>query len=545
MVALTILGGCRANPLPSQSMPSDEPATTLMSGLGNLHHPIGTSNTDAQQFFDQGLKLVYAFNFAEAIKSFQRASQLDPNAPMPYWGLALASGPNYTDYHASATSEKAAFNAIHKAWELASTGPATDRDYVAALLSLFIDDPHPDVIELDSLSRNYANAMRELALKYPDDPDASTLFAESLMDLHPHKLWNVDGKPGQDTSEILSTLRSVLLRWPDHIGANHLLIHVVEASPNPLQGLASATRLQTLAAGAGHLVHMPAHIYFRIGDYTAAMQSTRDAAATDEAYLENGGNSNTSYRIAYADHNLRLFVAAASMAGNFRDAYDVANHLHQSAATYAANFPIGEDYMAVRILLLVRFNRWTDVLSSPQPSPKFMRLTFYWHYARGCAFAAQRQAEQAKVESAAMENTYEIMETRASHALSAEIVNENTIALESLEARVASARGDETEAIAHYRLAVAAEDILNYHEPPLWYYPVRESLGAALFRDRQMKEAEKVFRRDLLINPNNPRSLYGLWKVLESVHNANAAVIGSQFKRAWKASTSALTFQDF
>jgi tetratricopeptide (TPR) repeat protein len=365
------------------------------------------------------------------------------------------------------------------------------------------------------------------------------------MDLHSHKLWTVDGNPGENTSEILSTLRSVLLRWPDHIGANHLLIHVVEASPNPSQGLASARRLQTLAAGAGHLVHMPAHIYFRIGDYTSAMRSTRDAAATDDAYLESGGNSNAPYRIAYADHNLRLFVAAASMAGDFQDAYDVANHLHQSAATYAANFPVGEDYLAVRILLLVRFDRWSDVLSSPQPSSKFTKLTFYWHYARGCAFAALRQAEQARVESAAMEDTYDIMETRASHALPAEMVNENTIAVESLEARVASARGDEAETIAHYRLAVAAEDFLNYHEPPLWYYPVRESLGAALFRDRQMKEAEKVFRKDLLINPNNPRSLYGLWKVLESVHNANAGVIGGEFKRAWKGRTSELTFPNF
>src|SRR5215831_7549448 len=254
----------------------------LMPGLGQHHHTISTKNTEAQSFFDQGLTLVFAFNHEEAARAFRRASELDPQASMAFWGIALALGPciNLTDI--DPPHEKAAYEAVQKALSLAPGSTQKERDYIKALATRYSNGPKVDLRKLDA---EYANAMRELSMHYPDDLDVATLFAESLMDLHPWKLWSLDGRPTEGTEEIVAVLGSVLRRDPNHLGANHYYIHATEASPHPEWALASARRLETLAPGAGHLVHMPAHSYMRTGDYSAASHSNAAAAEVDRVYL--------------------------------------------------------------------------------------------------------------------------------------------------------------------------------------------------------------------------------------------------------------------
>ena len=253
----------------------------LMTGLGDVHHPVSTSNQKAQQFFDQGLKLVYAFNHDEARRSFQYAAELDPKLAMAWWGVALTLGPNY-NLPVDPEREKAAFDAIQRALALQDNTSEPERGYINALAARYSTDPH---VDLHALDLAYKDTMAKLLARYPDDLDAATLYAESMMNLNPWKLWTPDGRPAEGTEEIVATLESVLKRDPNHLGANHYYIHAVEASPNPERGLASAARLATLAPAAGHLVHMPAHIYARVGDHAASAHCNQLAVAADKKFL--------------------------------------------------------------------------------------------------------------------------------------------------------------------------------------------------------------------------------------------------------------------
>ncbi len=295
----------------------------LVHGMGRPHHSISTKSPDAQRFFDQGLTLVFGFNHEEAARSFRRAAELDPQAAMPYWGVALAFGP-CINLDVDPAHEKAAYEAVQKAISLSPRATESERAYIQALATRYSADPGVSLRKLDA---DYAHAMRELSRRYPDDLDPATLYAESLMDLHPWKLWNLDGRPAEGTEEIVAVLESVLRRDPNHIGANHYYIHAVEASPHPEWALASARRLETLAPGAGHLVHMPAHTYFRVGDYTASARSNAIAAETDRIYLRDSGTPGSMYDIIYYAHNLQYLAAADCMAGRFADARQAAEEV--------------------------------------------------------------------------------------------------------------------------------------------------------------------------------------------------------------------------
>jgi len=517
----------------------------ILQGMGNWHHPITTKSAEAQAFFDQGLTLVYAFNFDEAVRSFKRASQLDPAAAMPYWGLALALGPSYNGgTFVNPGNEKAGYEALQEAKKLAAVGPENERAYINALSKLFSGD---DAADSAKLAHDYIPAARELRSKYPDDPDAATLYGAVLMDLHSRKLWASDGVPSEDAIEIMAVFEDVLRRWPDHPGANHLYIHTMEASPFAERALPSARRLETLVPAAGHLVHMPAHIYMRTGEYAAAVKSNADAIAADCAYFRDLGTANLGYQFAYAEHNYSFLTAAAEMSGEYEPADKAAKELAADAAPLIENLPYVEAYMVNQVLVPVRFARWDDVLAITAPDAKLKGLTFFWHYARGCAFAAKKQTQQAEAERDALEQTYkELPAGKAFGMMPNDWSAMHDMASGALSARIVLAREDYAAAIEKWRAAIAVEDHMVYHEPPDWYYPMRESLGAALLRDGQGAEAEKVFRDDLSRNPRSPRSLFGLWKALEAEQKpADADWARRSFEAAWRGAANQLRIEDF
>ncbi|MEP6933785.1 MAG: hypothetical protein ABI988_07600, partial [Nitrospirota bacterium] len=461
---------------------------------------------------------------------------------MAFWGLALAWGP-CINLDVDPPHEQAAYEAIQKALSLAPAATEKERAYIQALAKRYSSDPKADLRKLDV---EYANAMRELSQHYPDDLDAATLYAESLMDLHPWKLWSLDGQPAEGTKEIVAVLESVLRREPDHIGANHYYIHTVEASPHPEWSLASAHRLETLAPSAGHLVHMPAHIYMRLGDYSGAARSNAVAANVDRIYLRESGTTGSAYDMMYYCHNLHFLAAANSMAGDFTDAKRAADELAAHAGPMVHDMPMAEVYVPTPIFVLVRFHRWDDVLKVPQPDPALAMTTALWHFARGSAFAAKGQIEMAEAERRILETTRK--ETPADLEFSTYSNKAQAflgLAASILDARIATARADFGQAITHWNKAVEIEDGLYYGEPPEWFYPVRESLGAALLRNGQAERAETVFRADLEQYPRNPRSLFGLLKSLEAQNkNSGAEQVQKEFEAAWKNADRPLELAD-
>jgi tetratricopeptide (TPR) repeat protein len=521
--------------------PQSKPAV-LMAGLGQHHHPISSKNPEAQRYFDQGLTLVFAFNHDEAARAFRRASELDPQSAMAFWGIGLALGPCINRPDVDPPQEKAAYEAVQKALSLAPGATERERDYIQALAKRYSPDPEVDLRKLDN---EYASAMREVSKSYPDDLDAATLYAESLMDLHPWKLWSLDGHPTAGTEEILAVLQSVLRRDPNHLGANHYYIHATEASSHPEWALPSAQRLETLAPAAGHLVHMPAHTYMRVGNYAAAAHSNAVAAEVDRKYLSEGGTTGSMYDMMYYCHNLHFLAASESMAGNFRRAKEAADRLAAHAGPLVHDMPVAEVYLPTPIFVLVRFHRWDEVLKLPPPGPGLRMTNAFWRFARGSAFAAKGQIATAEAERKLLETTR--IETAGNVEFSTYSNKAQTfldLALSILDARIATARGKADESIQHWEKAVAIEDTLYYGEPPEWFYPVRESLGAALLMNRQADRAEAVFRVDLEQYPRNPRSLFGLVKALEAEQKADAEEVRREFEAAWKNADAPLRLGD-
>ena len=518
------------------------PASTVsvMAGLGNHHHPIRTRSAEAQKFFDQGLTLVYAFNHEEAARSFRRAAELDPQAAMPWWGVALAVGPNY-NLDVDLDREKAAYDAIQKARALSINGPEVESAYVAAMARRYSNDPKPD---LKRLATGYKDAMLDLTRAYPEDLDAATLYAESMMDLNPWQLWTADGKPAENTQEIVAVLESVLKRDPEHIGANHYYVHAMEASLHPERALPSAERLKTLAPAAGHLVHMPAHIYERVGYFGDAVSANEAGAAADRNYLRSTGEPGSMYGLMYYSHNLHFLAIAASMEGNYGKARAAADQLIANVSPAVKQVPMLESFLPVPALVMVRFGRWDEIARLPEPDASLTIDHALWNYARAAALAAQGKIEQAEAERNALAAAVSKQPADAMYGFNpAGKVLE--IALEAADARIAAARGDRKSAVEHWRAAVSAQDTLAYDEPADWYYPVRESLGAALFQDARYAEAEKVFRADLERNPRNPRSLFGLRETLKSEgKTADAEWVSAQFESTWKDADVQLRMRD-
>ena len=505
---------------------------TMMTGLGNWRHTVSTKNPQAQAFFDQGLRLIYAFNHDEAARSFQRAGELDPKLAMAYWGVAEAVGPNYND-PASDERYMQAHAAIGKAQTLAADASASDRAYIAALAKRFPGDSKAD---RHAAAEAYRNAMRDLVKQFPDDLDAATLFAEAGMNLHPWGLWHADGKPEEGTEEIVATLESVIRREPNHLGAIHYYIHAVEASNSPERALAGANRLAQLAPAAGHIVHMPAHIYIRTGDYEEAVKTNQKAALADQAYLKASG-AEGMYPLMYYSHNLHFIAMAAAMNGNYLESKRGATLLAANVGPHVKEMPALGGFMTVPLAVEVRFHKWNEILKAPQPDAAMQTATVFWHFARGLALAATGKLEDAEAEHKVVKEAEE--KTPADVIFQMPINNKTKDILKIAEnvvgAKISLMKNDMDATVSQLRAAVAIQDTLKYDEPQDWFYPVRESLGAVLLKIGDNAGAEEVFRADLERNPRNPRSLFGLEQALKAQDKGyDAGFVRKQFDASWK-----------
>jgi tetratricopeptide (TPR) repeat protein len=520
-------------------MPAREKPAELMSGLGSHHHPVSTRHAEAQKFFNQGLTLVYAFNHEEAVRSFKRAAELDPQMAMAHWGIALALGPNI-NLDVDPEREKAAYEAVQKALSLAAKASESERAYIDALAKRYSIAPGAD---LKKLAVDYKNAMGELSKRYPDDLDAATLYAESAMNLRPWQLWTSDGKPAEGTEEIVAVLESVLRRNPDHIGAIHYYIHAVEASRHPERALVYAPKLPNAVPAAGHLVHMPAHIYMRTGDYTAAARSNQDAAQADEAFFQKSGRQGL-YPLMYYNHNLHFLAVSYSMNGRYADALAAARKLESNIAAHLKEMPMLDGFAATPTLVMVRFRRWDDILKLPQPAADLHGMTALWRFARGMAYAAKGQTTQAENERKLFLDAVKLIPPQAGYGLnSASSVMK--IAEHVLNARIALTMRAHPMAVASLRKAVELEDALAYDEPPGWFLPVRETLGGVLLQSGQPEEAEQVFRADLERNARNGRSLFGLMDSLKAQGKKDAAqFVQRELESAWKNADTQLRIED-
>ena len=516
----------------------------LMPGMGNHHHPVSTRNAEAQRFFDQGLALVFGFNHEEAVRSFERAAALDTDLAMAHWGVALALGPNI-NLDIDPEREQLAYKAIQKALARAAKASESERAYIEALAKRYSNDPKAD---LKKLAVDYKDAMSGLAKRYPDDLDAATLYAESLMDLRPWQLWSAEGKPAAGTEEIVAVLESVLKRDPDHLGANHYYIHAVEASPHPEWALPSAQRLKVLAPAAGHLVHMPAHIDIRTGNYEAAARANAYAAAADREYSKATGSQGL-YMMMYYSHNLHFLAVASSMQGRFADAKRAADQLIAHLTPLAgsmpeAMLPMLDPFMPTATLMLVRFHRWDDILKMSEPDKRFAMTGALWHFARGMAFAGTGKPDNAARERDLLRAAAKAIPAEAMYAFNP-AGNVMKIAEQVLSGKIALARGDRKSAIESFKNAVATEDALSYDEPADWYMPVRESLGGALLLNKDYAEAESVFRADLQKNARSGRSLFGLLESLKAQGKQSAIpFVQKEFQLAWKNADTPLRIED-
>ena len=500
-------------------------------GLGPLHHRVTTRNRQAQARFDQGMRLVFAFNHEAAIESFTRAFELDPDLAMAQWGIAYALGPNINNAM-DAKAHKAAYKAVQKAMALKPKASAAERAYIDALAQRYSANADADVAPLQAA---YKDAMRDVVRRFPNDDDAAVLYAESLMDLNPWKFWAPDGTPAEGTLEIVAVLERVLARAPDHTGANHYYIHAVEASPRPERALPSAKRLAKLAPSAGHLVHMPAHTYIRTGDYLAAARANVEAAKADERLAAAGGNSSPMYLIGYYGHNLHFLAISNAFAGKSREALAAANKLYEVQAPRIREVPFVDGFMMTPALLLVEFERWDEILALPEPVFEAPMTGAMWHFARTLAFAGTGRAGDARDEKAKF--------AAAAASLSKTIGYGNNdaellamVARPYLDGRLALMAGDAAAAITHLRQAVAAEDALAYDEPPAWFLPSRDALGGALLRAGDLPAAEQVFRDELATHAESGRALFGLHAALAGQgRDREALAVQKRFDRAWRA----------
>lgn len=511
---------------------ASEVKAILIPGLGNLQHPVTTTNPEAQRFFDQGLSLVYAFYHEGASQSFRRAAELDPSMAMAYWGIALAAGPNY-NVPANAEGEKIAFENIQKALALAPSAPEHERAYIGALAKRYTNASRPDYHALDVA---YRDAMRDLSRRFPDDLDAAVLYAESMMILHRWALWNRDGTPAEGTEEIVSVLESVLARDPNHIGAVHYYVHAMEASPYPGRALAAANKLTSLAPGAGHLLHMPGHIFARTGLYDDAVSTNLNAASVDEPYARTPGVMGRVPMMSYR-HDLEFIVYAAAMGGRYAVAKEAAKREAEFVATHLNEMPQWEIHMAHTLTVLIRFERWQEILNMPEPKPELKFTSAIWHFARGMALVSTGKVQEAESEQKILTA---IEAATPEDAIFRAPFNNKTkdmlkIACRVLAAKIAAARADNTQAILFFEQAIQIQDSLNYSEPPDWYYPVRESFGRLLLTTGDPKRAEQIFRVDLEKNPRNGRSLFGLAESLTAQgRRYDAELVMRQFEDVWK-----------
>ena len=522
--------------------PPAGPLAPLLTNLGTLRYAVTTASPEAQTFFDQGLRLVYGFNHAEAVRSFREAQRLDPNCAMCYWGEAYALGPNVND-PLTPEREKEAHAVLQKAKALAARATDAERGLIDALGPRYSDAPTSDRAPRDAA---FTAAMKALAGRFPKDPEINTMYAAATMEARPWRYWKEADVPEPEIAGALATLERMLREHPDHPGAHHFYIHLVEATSTPERGVPSAEKLESLMPGAGHLVHMPAHIYMRVGRYADAAESNVRAIAADEDYLAQC-QAQGLYPVAYYPHNVHFLWAAATMEGRSAVAIDAArkvaaklNHdlLHDAVAL--------QDFQSVPYYALVRFGRWEEMLTEGQPPKDFAFTTAMWHYGRGVAFAARGQYERARQELEALAAQQSSASMKGAELAGTPLPAIADLAAKILEGELAARERKFDPAVASLTAAVAMQDAQRYNEPPTWHYPVRQSLGAVLLAAGRPAEAESVYREDLRRNPENGWSLFGLARSLEGQQkSADAEHAWRRFRRAWARADVTITASRF
>jgi tetratricopeptide (TPR) repeat protein len=514
--------------VPEAEMQAASPAAAFadkdpphLDGLGSITDKITTSNPEAQAYFDQGLRLTFAFNHGEAQRAFRKAQKLDPECAMCFWGEALVLGPNI-NLPMQEDAVAPAFAAATKARALAAKASPREQALIAAVAVRYTQDAKADRVPLDAA---YAAAMSKAAAAFPDDNEIATLYAEALMDLSPWNYWQPGGhEANPQSADIVPTLERVLAKDPNHPGAIHYYIHAVEASDRPERAEPYADRLRGAIPGAGHLVHMPSHIYYRVGRYLDALAVNKDAVGVDEKYLEASGAPPGVYRLGYYPHNVHFVLASAEMSGDGPTVIAAAEKLRGLIPDEAARgIALVQPVKAAPYFAHAQFSSPETILALPAPGDAIPYVTAMWHYARGVALAARGDFSGAANEAASIEqlgakSDFSLLKSAGVPAQEVLELARNVVL-----GRIAQAQGDSGKAIEHFERAAALQDALPYMEPPYWYYPVRQSLAAALLQAKRYDDAEEQFRRALKRAPNNGWSYYGLAELYRVRGNADAA----------------------
>lgn len=540
LASILILATACKQKLKDKSISSEQVAP-LLEGMGNHHFKVSARDTLVAKYFNQGIMLTYGFNHAEAERTFRQVTLLDPQNPMAWWGVALVQGPNINLAMQPEAVSKA-WEALLKAQELKQYGSQREQDYIDALANRYSENPPEDRTPLDEA---YAEAMGRLADKYPDDLDARALYAEAMMDLHPWDFWTKDGQPRPWTPKILETLEYVIQRNPDHPMANHLYIHATEASPTPEKALASARRLGDAVPGAGHLVHMPAHTYIRVGMYHEGSLANERAVKADNEYVTQC-RAQGIYPLGYVPHNHHFLWATATMEGRQKLSREAAQHTSDLVDQQMMRQPgLGtlQHYWIIPLYGYVRFGNWDEILNYSKPDSDLIYPLGVWHYARGMAFLGKNDPAKAQQELNALK---QIVNNDALQEITIWDINTTRelmqIASNVLEGEIAAQNRQYDTAIALLSQAASIEDQLQYNEPPDWFFPVRHNLGAILLEANRPAEAETIYTEDLKEFPKNGWSLYGLMKsLLAQGRVAQAQLVKAQFEKAWKYSDIELT----
>ncbi len=537
-LAASVALGCKKSETATQTAATAAaeatPKAPLFEGLGSYTHPITTQHPEVQRYFDQGMVLSFGFNHAEAERSFRHAAALDGDCAMCWWGVAYVLGPNI---NAPMTPEAGAqaWEAIGRAQALAPKASPAERDYIAALSTRYVKTPMED---RTALNEAYAEAMKALSGKYPDDIDASVLAAEALMDLHPWDFWDLQsGEARPWTPEIQARLEDILARAPNHPMGHHLYIHLMEASQEPGRALPSAEALPRLTPGAGHLVHMPAHVYIRVGKYHEASEANMAAVAADQEYITQC-RAQGIYPLAYHPHNYHFLSRTASLEGRSAVAMDAARKMQAHVPAAAMREPglsTLQHYWITPVYVMAQFGMWEAILTEPKPDEDLLYPTGVWHYARGLAFTARGELDKADAELATAKA---IAANEQLESVTVWDINTASSLMEIatllLEGEIAAKRRQWSKAIGALKKAVALQDEQNYDEPPSWYTSTRNVLGAVYLQAAKPKEAERVYREDLRVFPNNGWALYGLAQALEAQgETKEASAVRAQFDEAW------------
>jgi tetratricopeptide (TPR) repeat protein len=529
---------------PPQTVADWARGAKLFDHLGTFHRVVTTSSPDAQRYFDQGMRLLWAFNHDEATRSFANAAILDPSCAMCYWGVALTVGPNYNFPVMAETRAKVAWEALRQAQQHAPAASSVEQDLIGALGHRYTGPQPLDPSNSGPVLTAFADAMRSVAKSHPRDLDIQVLFAESLMNTNPWRLWTNDGQAAPGTAEIETTLERVLAADPRHPGANHYYVHTMEASPHPERALAAAERLDGMMPDAGHLQHMPAHILQRVGRYEDAAQANRAGVVADVAYLQ--ATPPLDYYAMYLAHNYQFLAYSAAMEGRRAEALDAVRKMRDALPVDMLLMAPGTDwYMSEVYSTMIRFGEWQAILAEPAPDARLKSLTGAYRYARVLALARTGKVDEAKVDLGKLHSLAADLPADAAAGFNS-AKDVLAVATFIAQGEIARASGRMEDAVAQLREAAAKEDQLGYDEPADWFVPVRHQLGAALLGAGQPREAEAAYREDLVQHPHNGWALFGLAQALRAQHkDAAAASIDREFAAAWTKADVKLTGSTF